>query len=254
MTVRELYSFLSSLYPRELSLSWDNDGLMVSAELDREVGRVLVSLDATLDAINYAKDNGFDVLVTHHPMLFRGVKSVSTENLSGARIITALKNSVTVMSFHTRCDAATGGVNDALCMALGFEPAESFGNGEAPTIGRIAVADGITAEALANRAKKALGCPLVRVTGDIHKKLYRIGFVGGGGSDFVYSALSAGCDAYITGDAGYNVTADAAEEGLVTLELGHFHSENPICSAIAREIEAQGIETQIFDSCAYTVI
>ncbi len=254
MTVRELYSFLSLIYPRELSLSWDNDGLMVSAELDREVGRVLVSLDATLDAINYAKDNGFDVLVTHHPMLFRGVKSVTEENLSGARIITALKNGIAVMSFHTRCDAANGGVNDALCTALGFEPAEPFGDAESPTLGRIAYIPEMTACEIALRAKEKLGCPAVRVTGDKNKKIKKLALCGGGGSDFVYSALAVGCDAYITGEAGYNVTEDAAEEGLVTLELGHFHSENPVCSAIAGAIEAQGIEIQIFNSCAYTVI
>ena len=74
MTVRELYLKLNTMYPKELSLSWDNDGLMVCADQDREVRRVLVALDATLAAINYAKDNGFDTLITHHPMLFRGVK------------------------------------------------------------------------------------------------------------------------------------------------------------------------------------
>ncbi len=254
MTVRELYEKLSSLYPRELSMSWDNDGLMVSGEMEAEVHRVLVALDATLEAVNYAKDHGFDVLVTHHPMLFRGVKSVSSDNLSGARVITAIKSGVTVMSFHTRCDAAEGGVNDVLCRSLGFEPAESFGNAEAPTLGRIAAADGITAEELALRAKEKLGCPMVRVAGDVHKKLYKIGFIGGGGGDFVYSALQTGCDAYVTGDTGYNVSGDAAEEGLVTLELGHFHSENPVCAAISEVIEAYGIATESYDSCTYTVI
>ena len=185
MTVRELYSALSKLYPKELALPWDNDGLMVSADPEREVQRVLVALDATLSAINYAKENGFDTLVTHHPMLFRGVKSVVPENLSGARVITAITSGITVMSFHTRCDAADGGVNDALCRALGFEPTESFGDAEAPTLGRVANVPEMTARELAALVKDKLGCVAVRVNGDLSRKVTRVAFCGGDGKDFV---------------------------------------------------------------------
>ena len=254
MTVRELYSKLNAMYPKELALSWDNDGLMVCADQDREVRRVLVALDATLEAINYAKENGFDTLVTHHPMLFRGVKSVVPENLSGARVITAIMNGITVMSFHTRCDAADGGVNDALCLALGFEPAEKFGDADAPTLGRIANIDGITAGELAKLAKDKLGCSAVRVNGDLSKVVTRVALCGGDGKDFVYPALASECDAYITGDAGYNMAGDAAEEGLVTIEVGHFHSENPVCYSIRDAIAKTGVEVEIYSSCTYTVV
>ena len=254
MTVRELYSKLNTMYPKELSLSWDNDGLMVCADQDREVRRVLVALDATLAAINYAKDNGFDTLITHHPMLFRGVKSVVPENLSGARVITAIVDGITVMSFHTRCDAAKGGVNDALCRTLGFEPAEPFGDSEAPTLGRIACIPEMTAGELASLAKEKLGCTAVRVNGDMAKKVTRVALCGGDGKDFIYPALASGADAYITGDAGYNMAGDAAEDGLVTIEVGHFHSENPVCRAIRDEVAAMGIDVDIYNSCTYTVV
>ncbi len=255
MTVRELYEGLSELYPKSLSLAWDNDGIMVSGNIDAEVGSVLVSLDATHAALNYARSNGFNVLVSHHPMLFRGVKSVSPETLSGTRIISALNGGVTVMSFHTRCDAAHGGVNDALCRAMGFEPTEVFGDDEAPTLGRIADVGGITAGELANIARRALGCTSVRVNGDVNKRVFRAAFCGGDGKDFVYPALSAGCEVYITGDAGYNIAGNASEEGLVTIELGHFHSEFPVCKSMAEEIlRISNVKVEIFNSCTYTVI
>lgn len=77
MKTRELYNIIDAFCPKTLSCSWDNDGIMVSPSLDAEVKRVLLSLDATYEAVSYAADNGYDTLITHHPMLFRGAKSVN---------------------------------------------------------------------------------------------------------------------------------------------------------------------------------
>lgn len=134
MKIRELYGIIDSFCPKNLSCSWDNDGIMVSPSLDAEVKRVLLSLDATYEAVSYAADYGYDTLITHHPMLFRGAKSVSETNLSGRRIIRALSSDVTVMSFHTRLDACEGGVNDELMKRLGFVTTGAFGDEESPRL------------------------------------------------------------------------------------------------------------------------
>lgn len=255
MTVRELYKIIDGLCPRELSCSWDNDGIMVSGNLDKEVKRVLLSLDATEDAVKYANENGFDLLITHHPMLFRGVKSVNDENIYGSRIINALSGGVSVLSFHTRLDACHGGVNDALANKLGFEVSESFGDDESPDIGRICDIPPMTAYDLALRVKEKLGCDAVRLNGKCDTVVTKVALCGGDGKEFVYPALMNGCDAYITGDCGYNMAGDAVEDGLVTIEAGHYHTEAPVLSVLERIVcESCDAEVEYYNSCTYKVV
>lgn len=188
-------------------------------------------------------------------MIFKGAKNVTPSTLIGRRIVDALTNGVSVLSFHTRLDAAEGGVNDKLCRALGFTACETFGDDEMPTLGRIAEIPGVTAGELAELVKTKLGCDAVRVSGDLSKTVTRVALCGGDGKDFIYPALAAGCQAYITGDAGYNMAEDAAEDGLVTIEVGHYHSEAPVCRVIAEAVrELTGIDAEIMDSCGYAVV
>lgn len=255
MKVIELYNSLSELYPRTLSCPWDNDGIMFSCDTEREVGRVLVSLDATSAAVSYAAERGFDVLVTHHPMIFRGVKSVTPDSASGNRILLCAENSLSVISLHTRLDAGDGGVNDCLCEALGFSPAEKFGDNDSPALARIVECGGISGDELACLVKERLGCRAVRVTGEGTKTVHRIALCGGDGKDLIPYALGCGCDAFITGDAGYNMAEDAAECGLFTVEAGHYHTEAPVCAALCGIIgKITGTKPEIYDSCAYSVL
>lgn len=261
MNVKELHDKLTELYPRNLSAAWDNDGIMVSGDIGAEIRNVLIALDPSYKTIKYAADNGYDTVVTHHPLLFRPVKSVNEMTLSGKRIVEAMRAGISVLSFHTRLDAACGGVNDALCRKLGFIPTEKFGNDEAAEIGRIITVEaGIKASELARLVRDKLGCRSVRMNrcgmeSSSEQTIRRIAVCGGDGKDLIYPAISAGCGAFITGDAGYNMALDAAEEGLVTIEAGHYHTEAPVCEALADTIlQLTGIQAKIFDSCGYEII
>lgn len=255
MTVKELYEHLDGLYPKSLSCHWDNDGIMVCADETREVGRVLVALDANERTLAYAVENGFDVVVSHHPMLFRGLKSVSGSSVPGRHTITALTHGIAVLSFHTRLDVASGGVNDALCTALGLVADDSFGDDEAPELGRLAsFPEPIPAVEAAEQIKAALGCTAVRLNGDPAKRVQRLAVCGGDGKDLLYPALLAGADIFLTGDAGYNMAADAAEDGLVTVEAGHYHTEASVCAVLAKTIRSLGLYVEIFNSCSYTLV
>lgn len=257
MTVRELYSMLENKYPRELSAPWDNDGLMCCSDPGAEVKKVLLSLDATKEAIEYAAKGGFDVLLTHHPMIFRGVRSFVGGEFPADRVLGALYGKVTVISLHTRLDAADGGVNDALAASMGFDPAslEKFGDAECPTLGRIAtMAEETDVDALAALVKNVLGAPSVRVTG--RGKVRRIALVGGSGKDLTGPAAAAGADVLVTGESGYNVAEDAAESSFCTVEAGHYHTEAPVLDFLDLFIRtaAPEITTEKFDSCAYRTI
>ncbi len=255
MTVRELYNVIDSFCPKSLSCSWDNDGIMVSGDLDREVYKVLLTLDATIDALEYACDNGYDVIITHHPMLFRGMKSVNETSVSGRRVLRAILSGITVLSFHTRLDACEGGVNDVLMSRLGFEVNGYFGDEESPRLGRTAEISPMTAEQLALHVKERLGCDAVRLNGKTDKVVSTVGVCGGDGKDFIYPALAAGCDAIITGDAGYNMAADAQEDGIITVEAGHYHTEAPVLTALEKLVrENSDARIGYFDSCTYKII
>jgi len=260
MTVGELYKALDEKYPKSLSCAWDNDGMMVCPDPDAEVKKVLVALDATAETLDHAVNGGFDVVVTHHPMLFRGLKSISPKSVHGRHVLKALQNGITVLSFHTRLDAAQGGVNDALCGALGLMADGVFGDEEAPELGRLVTLagtdeEGIPARTVAEHIRESLGCRAVRLNGDPDKPVKRMAVCGGDGKDFIYPALSAGADLFLTGDAGYNMAGEAAEDGIVTLEAGHYHTEFPVCAVLADGIRhLTGAVVEIYDSCTYTVL
>lgn len=252
MTISEFYKALEHLAPKSLSAPWDNDGLMCTLSTDRDVKRVLVALDGTADAISAARVGGYDVLLTHHPLIFKGLKSVTGEDAVSARAILALSGGVSVISLHTRLDAADGGVNDALARRIGLEVIGKFGDSEAPEICRLCETAETDADILALRVKDALGCSAVRVYGNGNIK--KIALLGGEGKDFIIPAIKAGADCLITGDAGYNACEAAAEGGFVIIEAGHYHTENPVCENLAEYVRSLGLECDVYERCPNRIL
>ena len=255
VTVRELDLELSRVWGRELSAPWDNDGIMCASDPDSAVRCAVISLDATLPAILFAAERGA-VLVTHHPMIFRGLPCVMGGETVSERVIAALSHGVPVLSYHTRLDAAKGGVNDALAEAVGLAPStlETFGDDETPSIGRVGLLSSgpVDPSEFARAVKKALGAPFVRVTGG--KAVYRVAVTGGAGGDFLGAARRTGADAYLTGEVGYNKAEDAAEGGFTVIEAGHYFTEAPVLSRIADAVSALGIPTETFVSDPQAII
>ena len=118
MTVQALYNKLNARLPKELAEPWDNDGLMVCADADAPVRRVLLALDVTETAVDFAIENRFDVLLTHHPLIFRPLSCVTEDSPVGRKVIKLIRAGVSVFSFHTRADRVDGGVNDVLADLL----------------------------------------------------------------------------------------------------------------------------------------
>lgn len=254
MRLYELYDLLENTAPRELSAPWDNDGIMCAPRGNIELTRVAVSLDATLAAVEKAAENRCELLLTHHPMIFKGIKSLVPDDIASARVMCAVSHGISVISLHTRLDAASGGVNDALAKKLGMKVKRSFGDAETPNLGRLCEieGDGVPLEALANHVKDALGCEALRVYGKGTVK--SIALVGGDGKDFISPAISVGADVLITGDAGYNACESAAENGFCIIEAGHYYTEVPVCEAIAEILRAEGLECIVNDSCPSRII
>ncbi len=237
MTVREFTEVLDTLYPKTLSCTWDTDGLQCSPDPDKEIKRVLVALDANEKEIDAAVSGGFDMLLTHHPMIFGGVCEVTPDTYVGNRILKLVRAGISAASYHTRLDAGAGGVNDTLAHVLGFEVSDTFGDEEMPTAGRIVTfPEPMSANAVCRMIKEKLAnvcaaAPQVRLSGG--GEIKKLAMVGGAGKDFIRAALAAGADAFLTGEASYNAAIDAAEYGIAVIEAGHYHTEYPVCARLA---------------------
>lgn len=246
MTFNELYSELTKFYHPSLCCEWDNDGIMCADSLDGEVRRVLVALDVTMDTVDYACKNGFDTIISHHPLVFRSQKALTPVSYTQKKLIKLIKNSIRVMSFHTRLDAAINGVNDALTSILGLEKTVID---ELDPIGRIGfLPNKAGLSAFAENVKTALKSPFVLYSGN--KMVKKVYVVGGDGKDLIENAIANGCDTIITGRASYNTSIDACDMGINIVEAGHFYTENPVCEKIKEKIISidNSIEVSIYNS------
>ena len=223
MNVRDFYNGMCKIIPGSLSCEWDNDGLSCCPDPEREVGKVLISLDPTLDAIKYAGDNGFDVLLTHHPILFHPLSAANDDTVEGKRIVSLFHYGVSAMAFHTRFDALTGGVNDTLAELLGLKNIRPFG---ADAIGRIGELEKeLSLEEFAAAVKQKLNAPAVIFAGK--ETVKHVALLGGAGADDAEDAFEAGADTYVTGELKYHQLSEAPERGKNYIMAGHFFTENP---------------------------
>ena len=253
MTVKELYSALCAQIPATLSMPWDNDGLQLCPDPDREVKKVLCSLDLTYEAAKKAVENGCDALMTHHPFMFAPLRSIRAGEGKADALLLLLKNGIAAMSFHTRYDALEGGMNDILADRLGLTDTKCFGDaGE--EIGRIGVIAETDIRAFAENAKKALDAPFALLSAGDIKTVKRVAVCGGDGKDFIIPAAKEGADILVTGRASYNTAVEAQEHGVAVLECGHFYTEVICLPDFAARLEKMGIEAVVYDTCEIEAI
>jgi len=253
ITVNDLYDVLNKKIPAELSCDWDNDGRMCIPTPEREVKRVLLCLDASMKAVDYAAANGFDCIVTHHPLIFSPMKNIDA-SVSGAhdKIVKLIKNGIAVLSFHTRLDKVENGVNDVLTEALGLYGTEAFSD-----VGKMGCVEKTFFKEFALKVKKTLGAEKL-VCVDAGKKVQRIAVVGGSGKGYLAEAAEKGCDTFLTGEMPFNCEHDAVEYGVNLICAGHYYTENIVCQRLKGLIEASFgadcIYTEIFDTAPSFVL
>lgn len=225
MTIRDFYDKLAERIPESLSEEWDNDGIMCCADDTREVKRVLVTLDVTEEIVDYAIGESFDLIISHHPLIFKPLCSVNLENHISRKVIKLISANVSVISLHTRADKVRGGVNDCLARLLGLVDVQPFGEGGLGRIGHIEREGGF--DVFSEFVKNAIGAERILVS-DSYNPVYNVAVVGGDGKDYVKAAMEAGADTYISGRISYNVMEEAAEMGINLIEAGHYATEFPV--------------------------
>ena len=273
-TVSMITEKLEQLAPKAAACDWDNPGLMVGRS-DREVSRIYVALDATCTVVDAAIDAGSDLIVTHHPIIFRGVKSINDKSALGLKLLDLIRNDVSVFSMHTNFDSCPGGMADIVCAALGLrktglmEPTgflpKDTQNGAAEglqlriveterDVNPDAYGIGFTAELpellsaaeLAARVKACFGLPFVQYY-DAGMPIRRIACCPGSGRGELKEVLSLGVDAFLSGDMGHHEGLDLCEEGISLLDAGHYGLEHIFVHYIAEFLRAQFPEAEIIE-------
>lgn len=246
ITVRDIDKYLSEISPKELSESWDNDGVMICSSPDKKAQKILVALDATSDVIKYAAENSFDLVVSHHPFIFKKLSRITGFEYKNLEIL--IKNDISVLSYHTRLDSANGGVNDVLAQTLGLCDIRGFA-GDRDDFGRVgSLPKEMTGEEFALYLKEKLVCD-IRCAFNEGKKIKTVAVLGGSGKDFVYDAMLCGADAYVTSEIPHNLFIDAKVRDFALYDCGHYYTENPVCDRIKSLLTDKfaEISVEIFD-------
>ncbi len=253
ITVKEFYDFFDKRIPKSLSCEWDNDGLLCVSDTNNEVKRVLITLDITDNAIEYAIKNRFDTIISHHPLIFKGIKALNPNIGTSKRLIKLIKSDITAMSFHTRLDAIDGGVNDALCELFELTDIEKFGEMDMGRVGSLP--SEMSKDKLAMLIKTKLGAPYVNYNG-AKDTIRRLAVLGGAGDAEIYAAVHVGADAYLTGELSHHDLTDACDTGISLFAAGHHYSEFPVCIKLYSMVSENfpTVEAQIYNSINYKCV
>lgn len=240
--VRDIYRFLDEIAPFDTQEDFDNAGFLVGRG-DREVKKVLVALDVTLEVAEEAVRLGAELIVAHHPVIFNPVKSVTDGTVTGRILLALTEGGVAAICAHTNLDAAHGGVNGCLARALELSDIGQLcqagvdGKGRPYGIGRVGTVHrpGLSAGEYAAFVKEKLGSACVRFV-DGGRPVEKVAVGGGACGSMLEDALALGCDTFVTADLKYNNFLDARAMGLNLLDAGHFPTENVVCAPLAARL------------------
>lgn len=233
--VSEILEAVLGFAPKEWKEDWDNVGLLCGSR-EKEVKKVLVALDVTMNVAKEAKAMGAELIVSHHPLLF-STKSLSDETPQGELLLFLAANHIAVISAHTNLDSAPGGVNDVLAQRLGLQNIRTL-DGAEHGIGRLGEVKAQSLSVFVHTVKRALSAGGVRYA-DGGKKVQLVAVGGGACMDFLPQVLAAGCDTFVTGDVKYHQFQQARAMGINIIDAGHFPTEDPVCEVICGLLSAR---------------
>lgn len=240
-TVADILTYMQTLAPGYMAEDWDNVGLLCGHK-DRQVRKILVALDPFYSVCQEAIAEKADLIVTHHPLIFRdAMRAVNDESQTGRCVMTLIEHGIAAINAHTNLDKAPGGVNDVLAAALGLRnvevvnPVGTDSNGQPYGLLRCGDVDEQSLSAFLAAVKERLHCKGLRYV-DCGKSVRKVAVGGGSCADGMYEALDAGCDTFVTADIKYNQFRTAYELGLNLIDAGHFHTENPVCTYLTEKL------------------
>lgn len=255
VSVRQIYQLIQEKAPFELQMSFDNAGFLVGRG-DRAVSRVLIALDITEAVIEEAIHHGAQLILSHHPVIWGGAKTVTDETVMGRKLLLMAEHGIAAICAHTNLDAVEDGVNDALAAKLGLSDIGQLhqdgidSQGRAYGIGRIGKVAQQPLYDFAMHVKDVLGSNGIRLV-DGGKPVHMVAVGGGSCSNMLQDAISLGCDTFVTSDVKYDGFLDAKALGINLIDAGHYPTENVICPVLKQWIADAFPEVDVFISSSH---
>ena len=243
--VKDIVAKIESVAPLKLQEDYDNAGFQVG-DPEAEVSKIVTCLDITEATVDEAIACGAQMIVSHHPLLFRPIRRITPSDYISRTIIKAIKAGITLYSAHTNLDNAYMGVNYKMAEKLGLnnvspltplpsektaniENAELCGSGVIGTL-----SEKISSDEFEELVKKTFKCEFVR-TNNKKTSVKKVALCGGSGADFIRDAERKGADVFLTGEIGYH--RFFGHEGILLVEAGHFETEQYTCELLKEIIE-----------------
>lgn len=231
MKADTFFAELEETYPANLAEEWDNPGLLAGRR-EKEISSVYLALDATDEVIEDAIKQGADLLLTHHPLLFRSIKQVNTDTLEGRRLVRLIQADILCYAMHTNYDLVTMAPLSSRMLGLTEEEVLEVTRTDPVTgcpegFGRVgSLPEEMTLRECAEHVKETFGLDHVAVFGDPKTLVGRAAISPGSGKSMIEPALNAGAQVLITGDIGHHEGIDATARGLAVIDAGHYGLEH----------------------------
>ena len=224
MKVREVIKVIEDFAPLSIQEGWDNSGLCVGSP-DAEVTSVLLGLDCTPALVDEAIECGADMIVTHHPLIFSGLKKISPEDQVGEAVIKAIRAGISIYAAHTSADKVIAGVSGAMAARLGLRNVTILDeDGDGTGLGVVGdLPEPLSAEEAVALVKERFSLKAMRTSKPLRGKISRIAMCGGSGGSLIKAARSCGAQLYISGDISYHNFF--TPEGFMIMDIGHYESE-----------------------------
>ena len=251
MLLKSIIDSIESVAPRSAQEEWDNSGMQVG-DTGRDIQSVLLTTDVTTDVVNEAVVTGCQLIISHHPLLFHGLKQVCGQSMQARIVETAIKHDIAIYSAHTNLDSVIGGINTRLADKLGIKdyrilvPADPA----TPNVGLGIIgtlSSPMTYEAFLAHVRDSLYTTYVRYTSPLKSMIRTVALCGGSGAEFIEETIRQGADAYITADCKYHEFQDADSRiGLV--DIDHWISERHARQIFADILAPLGLSVRISEA------
>ena len=222
--VRDIVKVIEEFAPLGIQESWDNSGLCIGSP-DAPVSSVLLGLDCTPELVDEAVSCGADMIVTHHPLIFSGLKKISPDDQVGEAVIKAIRAGISIYAAHTNADKVLAGVSGAMASRLGLENVTILDeDGEGTGLGVVGdLPEPLTAAEAAALVKERFGLKAMRSSRPVEGRISRVAMCGGSGGSLIPAARRSGAQLYISGDISYHNFF--TPEGFMIMDIGHYESE-----------------------------
>lgn len=245
----DIFDFLCSIAPLELQMDFDNSGFLFGRK-EAQVDKILLSLDVTDSVVKEAADNGAQLIISHHPLIWGAPKAITDGSAYTERLLSLAENKISVISMHTNLDCADGGVNDVLLSLFCSNKADDA----LEACGRIGTLDtALNMPEFLSLCKEKLGCKGLRYY-DAGREVKRLGVFGGSGASSLQEAYEKNCDTLLTSDIKYHQFLEAAELGINLIDADHFYTENPIMCVLCDKIRCSFPELDVFISQTHSAV